>query len=76
LDENGDVEIINEQIGETNYDEIEVAFHHRERITAASGEGSLNEQQPYQEANVDPTRANNHPAVLLEDRGAMRMFGM
>jgi hypothetical protein len=84
LDENSDVEIINEKIGETDYDEIEVAFHHRERITASTGGGSWNEQQQKQqqqqqqqyEANDDPTRANNHPAILLEDRGPMRMFGM
>lgn len=70
LDENSDIEGMSEKIGEIEHGEIEVAFHHRER-------NSADEQHPPNNGTLpDPTRAMNHPAVLLEDRGALRMFGM
>jgi Protein of unknown function (DUF2985) len=73
LDENSDIESENVKIGDTDHDAIEVAFHHRERINATC----LSEQELQSNGAIpDPTRAINHPAVLLEDRGALRMFGM
>ena len=77
VDENSDVaDGMDEKMEEeTNFDEVEVAFHHRERI-AATREGSMNGPEQNHHVTVsDPTRAANHPAILLEDRGAMRMFG-
>ena len=75
LDENSDLEGMNDKIGESDHEEIEVAFHHRERINTACAD-ILIDNQPSNAVTPDPTRAINHPAILLEDRGALRMFGM
>jgi Protein of unknown function (DUF2985) len=69
----------------------EVEFHHHERIVSSGTDNGpaqyIEQQQRHHHVRNshgtvsmndmdDPTRAMNHPTVLLEDRGAMRMFGL
>lgn len=53
---------------EGGFEQAEVAFHHHESLVATEIErrNSLN----------DHTREGKHRSVFMEDRGAMRMFGM
>jgi hypothetical protein len=90
--ENNIDESSNEKLDSAPFEQLEVEFHQHERIVNSGGTDSVlshniqQQQQPHHIHHThgtiptndmdDPTRATNHPTVLLKDRGAMRMFGL
>jgi Protein of unknown function (DUF2985) len=65
---------------EEDYEQTENAFHHHERLVATTDAQHQQQQHDTTATTktriLDPTREAQRRSVLLEDRGALRMFGM